>query len=326
MNIFYQIKPNILINSFNFKSSKITLKIKGIGESNILGNEEIKKFQNINYLKEIKINGKIQDEIKYNYYFNKKDNYVELIWSDDLDNCDNMFYKCSSITEINLSNFNTSNVTSMYCMFDGCSSMTSIDLSNFDTSHATHMAGMFYNCQSLTSLNLSFFNTSLVQHMHNMFYNCISLTSLLDLDGMFLNCYNLEYINLKNFEERKIVNDPDYYHNMLNNIPINIVICINEGSTKEKIFPQIKNKTCYINDCTDNWKSNKLQIINDTLECIEHCENSLLYHYEYNDKCYEKCEQGFLYDNNNIQTNKCKCQLDECLICPNVALNKGLCT
>ena len=117
MNIFYQIKPNILINSFNFKSSKITLKIKGIGEINVLGNEEIKKFQNINYLKEIKINGKIQDEIKYNYYFNKKDNYVELIWSDDLDNCDNMFYKCSSITEINLSNFNTSNVTSMYCMY-----------------------------------------------------------------------------------------------------------------------------------------------------------------------------------------------------------------
>ena len=247
-----------------------------------------------------------------------------------------MFYQCSNITEINLSHFNTSNITSMYCMFDGCSSMTSIDLSNIDTSQVTHIAGMFYNCQSLTSLNLSFFNTSFVQHMHNMLYNCLSLTSLdlsnfdtsqlIDLDRMFSNCYNLEYINLKNFVEIKIGNAPDYYYNMFNNIPINVVICINESITKEKIFPQIKNKTCYVIDCADNWKSNKLKIINDTNKCIENCENSSLYHYEYNDKYYEKCQQGFLYDNNNIQTDKCKCQLDECLICPNVSLNKGLCT
>ena len=173
-NIFYQIKPNIIINSYNFKSSKITLKTKGIGESNILGNEEIKKFQNINYLKEIKINGKIQDEIKYNYHFNKTDNCVELIWPDDLDNCDNMFYQCSNITEINLSHFNTSNITSMYCMLDGCSSMTSIDLSNIDTSQVTHIAGMFYNCQSLTSLNLSF----LIHLWFNICIICFIIVSL----------------------------------------------------------------------------------------------------------------------------------------------------
>ena len=130
---------------------------------------------------------------------------------------------------------------------------------------------MLYNCLSLTSLDLSNFDTS----------------QLIDLDRMFSNCYNLEYINLKNFVEIKIGNAPDYYYNMFNNIPINVVICINESITKEKIFPQIKNKTCYVIDCTDNWKSNKLKIINDTNKCIENC-NSSLYHYEYNDKCYEK--------------------------------------
>ena len=45
-----------------------------------------------------------------------------------------MFYGCQDITEIDLSNFNTSKLTYMYSMFSGCSQLTSIDLSNFDTS------------------------------------------------------------------------------------------------------------------------------------------------------------------------------------------------
>ena len=32
-----------------------------------------------------------------------------------------MFYGCSSLKELNLSNFNTNNVTNMECMFYGCS-------------------------------------------------------------------------------------------------------------------------------------------------------------------------------------------------------------
>ena len=50
------------------------------------------------------------------------------------------------------------------------------------------------------------------------------------------------------------------------------------------------------------------------------------YKYEYNGRCYENCLNGYLYDNNNNKLNKCKCELDKCLTCPNVALNKKLCT
>ena len=35
-----------------------------------------------------------------------------------------MFYKCSSLKEINLSNFNTNNVTNMSYMFLGCEKLT----------------------------------------------------------------------------------------------------------------------------------------------------------------------------------------------------------
>jgi len=54
-----------------------------------------------------------------------------------------MFSGCSSLTSLNLSNFNTNNVTNMSYMFFNCSSLTSLDLSNFNTNNATIMSDMF---------------------------------------------------------------------------------------------------------------------------------------------------------------------------------------
>ena len=51
-----------------------------------------------------------------------------------------MFYECKSLTNINLSNFNTQNVTNMNNMFEGCGSFTSINLSNFNTHNVTDMS------------------------------------------------------------------------------------------------------------------------------------------------------------------------------------------
>ena len=39
-----------------------------------------------------------------------------------------MFYECNSLTNIDLSNFNTQNVIDMNSMFYGCKSLTNIDL------------------------------------------------------------------------------------------------------------------------------------------------------------------------------------------------------
>ena len=57
-----------------------------------------------------------------------------------------MFYKCSSLKELNLSNFNTNKVTYMRYMFYGCSSLKELNLSNFNTNNVTNMDGMFYGC------------------------------------------------------------------------------------------------------------------------------------------------------------------------------------
>ena len=55
-----------------------------------------------------------------------------------------MFYKCSSLTSLNLSNFNTNNVKDMMYMFYYCSSLTSLNLSNFNTNNVNNMFRMFY--------------------------------------------------------------------------------------------------------------------------------------------------------------------------------------
>ena len=65
-----------------------------------------------------------------------------------------MFYGCSSLKDINLSNFNTNNVDDMRRMFYGCSSLKDINLSNFNTNNVTNMGGMFYGCPNFIK-NLS---------------------------------------------------------------------------------------------------------------------------------------------------------------------------
>ena len=57
-----------------------------------------------------------------------------------------MFYGCSSLIELNLSNFNTNKVTNMSYMFYRCSSLKELNLSNFNTNNVTDMFGIFDGC------------------------------------------------------------------------------------------------------------------------------------------------------------------------------------
>ena len=91
--------------------------------------------------------------------------------------CKEWFYSCSSLTEIkNIENLYLP--TNISGMFGFCESLTSLDLSNFDTSNVTDMSLLFQYCRNLTSLDVSKFNTSNVQNMDSMFAHCSSLTSL----------------------------------------------------------------------------------------------------------------------------------------------------
>ena len=105
-------------------------------------------------------------------------------------NMSHMFHSMSNLTALNLSNFDTSQVTDMNNMFDGMSSLTSLNLSNFDTSKVTNMRYMFSYMYKLTTLNLSNFDTSNVTDMYHMFYFMSNLTTL----------------DLSNFDTSKVIN------------------------------------------------------------------------------------------------------------------------
>ena len=103
-----------------------------------------------------------------------------------------MFINCFSLEEINFGNFKTTKVANMEGMFECCANLKSLDLSSFDTSNVENMNSMFTVCASLKELNVLNFNTEKVKDMNTLFGGVISLTSL-DLSSFSSD--NLEIIN-----------------------------------------------------------------------------------------------------------------------------------
>jgi len=85
-----------------------------------------------------------------------------------------MFYWCEKLTNLDLSNFNTSQVTNMNSIFRECVSLTDLDISGFDTSNVTDMTYMFEYCRALTTLKVSSNNWRINPNtdVQNMWSNC----------------------------------------------------------------------------------------------------------------------------------------------------------
>ena len=60
-----------------------------------------------------------------------------------------MFKGCSSLEELNLSNFNTKNVLEMDMMFHDCSSLEILNFPNFKVNSKTNILYMFKGCNLL---------------------------------------------------------------------------------------------------------------------------------------------------------------------------------
>ena len=143
-----------------------------------------------------------------------------------------MFLGMSNLTTLNLSNFDTSKVTNMARMFVGMSNLTSLNLSNFDTSNVTNMGSMFSLMSSLTALNLSNFDTSKVTNMQAMFQGMSNLTTLnlssfntskvTDMSDMFAEMHSLTTLNLSNFNTSKVTNMSEMFRNMSNLTSLNL--------------------------------------------------------------------------------------------------------
>ena len=209
------IPMKIIINKINYikciydiKRDNLGMQIQIINNTNNSGDKLIRNREIINNL-DIIIEGKINSKILTGS-FRKEGLYTVYLSSNEIfTNTSYMFYGCSSLKQIDFSNFDTREVTDMSYMFYECSSLEQINLASFNTDKVIDMSCMFSECSSLKNLDLLKFNTNQVQDMGMMFSGCTSLKQLnlssfstnkvTNMSSMFSGCSSLESLNLQSF-------------------------------------------------------------------------------------------------------------------------------
>ena len=127
-----------------------------------------------------------------------------------------MFECCKSLATLNISSFDTKQVTNMRQMFSNCTSLTTLDISHFNTANTMWTDKMFYNCTALTSIDFSNFDSSYLLDMNRMFACCKQLQTILlgkikvdknvKMQDVFSNCLSLTTIVCRsdsNFDDLK---------------------------------------------------------------------------------------------------------------------------
>lgn len=122
----------------------------------------------------------------------------------------------SGLKQINVSNWDTSNVTNMSNTFSYCELLASVDVSKWNTSKVTNMEGMFVDCNLLASVDVNKWNTSKVTDMARMFSSCGTLRSIdvskwntsnvTDISGMFFGCGSLHSVDITGWDTSKVTN------------------------------------------------------------------------------------------------------------------------
>ena len=125
-----------------------------------------------------------------------------------------MFGCCSGLSSLDVSNFDTSNVTNMSSLFEYCGGLKYLDISHFDTGKVTDMSYMFQYCSGLSSLDVSNFDTRKVTNMGSMFSDCYDLScldvsnfdtsSVTDMSWMFHYCLGLNSLDVSNFDTSNV--------------------------------------------------------------------------------------------------------------------------
>ena len=119
------------------------------------------------------------------------------------------FNGCKDICD--LSKWNTSKVTSMVNMFYGCSTFNG-NISNWNVSKVTRFDSMFYGCSSFNQ-DISNWDISSAENLSYMFYNCIkfnqpiqkwNITKNMDISYLLYGCtsfdQDLSLIDLRSFQ------------------------------------------------------------------------------------------------------------------------------
>lgn len=188
-----------------------------------------------------------------------------------------IFNDCEKLSNINVSNWNVSNVTSTEKAFANNFLLKSLDLSNWDMSNCENSQMMFYSDTALTSIgNTSNWNVSKITTTHSMFEGCSKLQSLntskwvfsnlTNADSMFSNCQVLTKLDTSNWGMGKVI----YFGFLFNNCYALTSLNVSKWDTSNA-----NNFNAMFNECVNltnidvsNWKtSNVTQAVNTFWDC-----------------------------------------------------------
>ncbi len=157
---------------FKGYSSVRSMDLRGLDVSNLDSMGDM--FASCSRLESLDITGWDVSNIKsFSFMFANTSRLTDLKGIENLDvssavNMMSMFAGIG-VKKLDLSNWNTSNVTNMSYMFNQTRKLESIDASTWDTSKVTDMNSMFINNDSLKIIDLSNWDTSNVTNMSSMF-------------------------------------------------------------------------------------------------------------------------------------------------------------
>lgn len=126
-----------------------------------------------------------------------------------------VFYECSALTQLDLSNWDTRNIQYMIGTFSGCNNLTEINCSRWNTSKVYNMQVAFYNCKSLQTIPVRDWDTRSVMYMDKAFAYCESLTNLdvskwdtskvVEMTNVFYHCSSLPTLDVSKWKTTNVL-------------------------------------------------------------------------------------------------------------------------
>jgi surface protein len=163
----------------------------------------------------------------------------------NVEDMDSMFYECSSLQSIDLTNMDLSKVTSVNNMFQSCSKLESVIFPKSGPQSLQSMSFIINNCSSLTSIDLSMFTLSENTNIKSFIEGCDSLIAIdfpifdlktyqfFDNFGLIQGGLHLKYINLLGSTGTN-ENFTDFFKQLYNNYNLtSLSVCVNDEAIIE---------------------------------------------------------------------------------------------
>lgn len=167
-----------------------------------------------------------------------------------------MFCFCEKLTNLNMNGAGTESVTDMNGMFSGCTALSSEVLQNvistLNTGKVTNMSTMFGYCEGLESLDLSSCNLGKLSNAESMFNSCRNITNinfapesgtaLSNISDMFISCYALQTLDISTTYLDSIFEN-GRPENCFDSIPDDCLLYVNSEQSKQAVLSLYSNLT-----------------------------------------------------------------------------------